>query len=181
MNVFLSILIGGALGAALGYYGKCTSGTCPLTATPWRGMVYGAVLGLIFHSVYGGAGAGSAGESTANVKLISQDQFAAEVTQAGTPVVVDFFATWCGPCKRLSPMLDELAEPLQGRVKFVKVDVDKSPELARQFTIQGVPSLVFFKEGKELDRVVGLPSREMLKNNLERLAGGEKDPAAKPL
>ena len=88
----------------------------------------------------------------------------------GKVVVVDFYATWCGPCKRLSPMLDNLAGPLTNRVKFVKVDVDQSAKLARQFGIDGVPTLIFFKDGKVVDRLVGLPAREALQSKLESLA-----------
>ena len=87
-----SLLIGGGLGAALGYFGKCSSGTCPLTSTWWRGAIYGAVLGLIFYMVSGSSGSASINESTQNVKRISESQFEAEVAQAALPVVVDFYA-----------------------------------------------------------------------------------------
>jgi thioredoxin 1 len=169
MSLILSVLIGGGLGAALGYFGKCSSGTCPLTANWWRGALYGAVLGFLFHAISDRNGSTSA-ESTQNVRLIQEQQFGAEVTQATGPVVVDFFATWCGPCKRLSPMLDNLAGPLTNRVKFIKVDVDQSANLARQFGIEGVPTLIFFKDGKVVDRLVGLPAREALQSKLESLA-----------
>jgi thioredoxin 1 len=169
MSLILSVLIGGGLGAALGYFGKCSAGTCPLTANWWRGALYGAVLGFLFHSVSGRNGSNSA-ESTQNVRLIQEQQFGAEVIQAARPVVVDFFGTWCGPCKRLSPMLDNLAGPLTNRVKFVKVDVDQSAKLARQFGIDGVPTLLFFKDGKVVDKTVGLPARDALQSKLESLA-----------
>lgn len=169
MSLIFSVLIGGGLGAALGYLGKCSSGTCPLTANWWRGALYGAVLGLLFHSVSGRNGSASA-ESTQNVRLIQEQQFEAEVTQAASPVVVDFFATWCGPCKSLSPMLDNLAGPLTNRVKFIKIDVDRSATLAGQFGIEGVPTLIFFKGGKVVDKLVGLPARGALQSKLESLA-----------
>ena len=110
-----SLLIGGGLGAALGYFGKCSSGTCPLTSTWWRGAIYGAVLGLMFHFLSGSGSPASMNESTQNVKRISESQFEAEVTQSVLPVAVDFYATWCGPCKILSPMLDNLAGTQIGR------------------------------------------------------------------
>jgi thioredoxin 1 len=169
MSLIFSVLIGGGLGAALGYFGKCSSGNCPLTANWWRGALYGAVLGFLFHSVSGRNGSDSA-EPTRNVKLIREQQFGTEVAQATGPVVVDFFATWCGPCKRLSPMLDILAGPLTNRVKFLKVDVDQSANLAKQFEVEGVPTLIFFKDGKVLDKMVGLPTAEALKRKLESLA-----------
>jgi thioredoxin 1 len=173
-----SLLVGGALGALLGYFGQCTSGTCPLTSTWWRGALYGGVLGLIFHFVSGGGNTAAMSQSTQNVKRISESQFEAEVTQSPLPVVVDFYADWCGPCRRLAPMLDELAGPLTNRVKFVKVNVDESPNLARRFEIQGIPALVFFRNGSVVDRVVGLPPADLLKQRLEALAAGSPQPAA---
>ncbi len=171
MGLVLSLLIGSGLGAALGYFGKCSSGTCPLTATPWRGMAYGAVLGLVFYYALGQNGGRAVAESSANVKLVSQAQFDAELAQAKTPVVVDFFATWCGPCKKLSPMLDELAGPLTNKVKFLKVDVDQSAQLAERFKIQGVPTLVFFRDSKPVETLVGLPAKSSLEAKLQSLHG----------
>lgn len=169
MSLMLSLLIGGGLGAALGYFGKCSSGACPLTANPWRGALYGAVLGLLFHTAVARNGPGSAAESTANVQLVTQAPFEAELAQAKGPVVVDFFATWCGPCKRLSPMLDELAGTRTNQIKFLKVDVDQSAPLAERFGVQGVPTLVFFQNGKEVDRLVGLPAKDVLAQRLDSL------------
>ncbi len=163
-----SLLLGGALGAALGHFGKCTSGICPLTANWWRGALYGAVLGLLFHAV-ASRNSPNLAESTPNVRLIREEQFGAEVAQAAGPVVVDFFATWCGPCKRLSPMLDDLAGPLTNKVKFLKLDVDQSASLARQFEVEGVPTLLFFRNGAMVNKIVGLPRRDVLKSKLEAL------------
>lgn len=170
MSLILSILVGGGLGAVLGYYGKCASGTCPLTANPWRGAFYGMVLGFLFHSALGRNGSGPAAEATANVKLVNQAQFESALAQTNSAVVVDFYATWCGPCKRLSPMLDELAGPFTNRINFLKVDVDQSPELSQRYGVEGVPTLVFLRNGKEVDRQVGLTSKETLKARLDSLA-----------
>ncbi len=169
MGLILNILIGGGLGAALGYFGKCSSGTCPLTANPWRGALYGVVFGLLFHFASARRSELPALHS-ANVRLVNQDQFNAELSQASGPIVVDFFATWCGPCKNLSPMLDELARPLTNQIKFLKVDVDQSSQLAERFDIQGIPTIVFFRNGKELGRLVGLPAQEAHKQRLDGLA-----------
>jgi thioredoxin 1 len=179
MSLIISVLIGGGLGAAFGHFGKCSSGNCPLTANWWRGALYGAVLGFLFHSVAGRNGSGSA-ESSQNVKLIQEQEFGTEVTQTTGPVVVDFFATWCGPCKRLSPILDSLAGPLTNRVKFFKVDVDQSANLAKQFQVDGVPTLIFFKDGKVMDKMVGLPTTEALKGKLVSLASAGGMAAGKP-
>jgi thioredoxin 1 len=177
LSLALYALVGTGLGAAMGYFGQCTSGTCPLTSTWWRGAIYGAVLGGVFYFVSGQNGSASMNESTGNVKLISQDQFEAEVTQAGLPVLVDFYATWCGPCKRLAPMVDELAGQYSGRIKFVKVNVDASPALAQRFQIEGIPALLFFKKGQIVDRIVGLPAQDALKARLETLAGAAGAPS----
>jgi thioredoxin 1 len=164
------LLAGGGIGAALGHYGKCSSGTCPLTSTWWRGAIYGAVLGGFFYFVSGGSTPASMNKSTANVKLIKEGEFDGEVVQSPLPVVVDFYATWCGPCKRLSPLLDELAGPLAGKIKFVKVNVDEATALSQRFAIQGIPTLLFFKNGKVVDQIVGLPAVDELKTRLDSLA-----------
>ena len=169
--LMISVLIGGGLGALLGYFGKCSSGACPLTANPWRGAIYGALLGGLFYYVSGGSSPAAMNKSTANIKLIKEGEFDAEVAQSSLPVVVDFYATWCGPCKLLAPMLDELAGPLTNRVKFVKINVDEAPNLSQRFDIQAIPTLIFFKNGKVADKLIGLPSKNTLKTRLDSLAG----------
>jgi thioredoxin 1 len=170
-KLMINVLIGGGLGALLGYFGKCSSGACPLTANPWRGAIYGALLGGLFYYVSGGSSPAAMNKSTANIKLIKEGEFDAEVVQSPLPAVVDFYATWCGPCKRLSPMLDELAGPLTNKIKFVKVNVDEAPALSQRFAIQAIPTLLFFKNGKVVDQIVGLPAVDDLKARLDALTG----------
>jgi thioredoxin 1 len=162
----IKLVIGAGLGALLGYFGQCTSGTCPLTANWKRGALYGAVLGLVFHLVIGG----SSYQPPKHVKTIAETSFDAEVLQAGRPVVVDFFATWCGPCKVLSPRLDKLAGEFGDRIKFVAVNVDHAPTLAAKFNVQGIPTLLFFgADGIVTETSVGLLSAEVLRAKLESL------------
>jgi thioredoxin 1 len=103
-----------------------------------------------------------------NVKSVTTDAFEREVLSADLPVVVDFFATWCGPCKMLGPILEKLAASHEGKIKFVKVDVDEEPALAEACDITGVPTLVIVKDGRVMDRVVGLMSPRALEDKLSR-------------
>lgn len=173
-RVLIWLLVGGGIGAALGYFGQCTSGTCPLTANWKRGALFGAVLGLAFSLSSGVPATRSGGESvsTPNVKKLTEQEFEAEVLQASQPVVVDFYADWCGPCRRLAPMLDRAAGQFAGELKVVKVNVDQAPALARKYGIQGIPALKFFRAGSEVGGMVGLPSERDLENRLRQLAGG---------
>ena len=112
-------------------------------------------------------------ESTANVKHITQGEFADEVTRATGPVVVDFYAIWRGPCRELSPLLDDAAGSFTDKIKFFKVNVDESPGLAQNFQIQAIPTVLFFKDGKLADRLTGLTTEADLKARLAVLAGGK--------
>ena len=171
LSLVLSVLVGGGLGAALGFIGKCSSGTCPLTSTWWRGALYGVGLGLMFFVVSGGRGSATMNESTQNVKHITEGEFEAEVLNGASPVVVDFYATWCGPCRALAPVVDELAGQFASKIKFVKINVDEAPVLAQRFEIQGVPTLLLFKDGKVVDTLAGLTSAATLNARLGFLAG----------
>lgn len=170
MNLFLAIAIGAGIGAALGYFGKCTSGACPLTASWQRGAMFGALLGALVYSTSTQRGSASLNESTPNVVRITETEFEAQVEQATSPVVVDFYATWCGPCKVLSPRLEKLAGEFSGKIKFVKVNVDEAQKLAGRFQVSAIPTLIFFKNGKVEDRVTGLLADDQLRLRLDSLA-----------
>jgi thioredoxin 1 len=106
-----------------------------------------------------------------NIVELTEHNFETEILQAGTPVVVDFHAPWCGPCKMIAPLIEQLAIEYAGRLKFAKANVDELPELAAQFQIQGVPTLMLFRDGKSVDAVVGFPGPRALKLWLDRAAG----------
>jgi thioredoxin 1 len=170
LTLLIYLLIGGGVGAGLGYFGRCNSGACPLTANWRRGAFFGALIGLLFYSATGsGANASAMNQSTPNVKHITDSDFNAEVAQSTLPVVVDFYATWCGPCRQLAPTMDSLADQYAGKIKFVKVNVDESPKVAQQFQVEGIPMLLYFKDGKPTDTSVGLLTKTDLIRHLDSL------------
>jgi thioredoxin 1 len=101
---------------------------------------------------------------------INEDSFETEVLQSKLPVLVDFWAEWCGPCKMLAPVLDEIATENGTRAKVVKVNVDQNPALAARFGIQAIPTLLYFANGKLLDRSSGVISKTTIVSRLERLS-----------
>jgi thioredoxin 1 len=90
---------------------------------------------------------------------ISGDQFEQEVLQGGKLTVVDFWAPWCGPCKMLGPIVEELAAEYEGRAKLCKIDTDQNQDIAAQYGIASIPTLIFFKDGNEIGRKIGLSSK----------------------
>ena len=101
---------------------------------------------------------------------LTQHNFPVEVLQASTPVLVDFWAEWCGPCKMIGPVLDELAEEYAGKVKIGKVNIDEQQALAAEYGIRAIPTLLLFNHGQVAEQIVGLRSKRDLKTSFERLA-----------
>ncbi len=97
-----------------------------------------------------------------NIADISESSFDSEVLQATTAVLVDFWAPWCGPCKSIAPVLEELAGEFAGQLKIVKVNVDDNNAVAAKYNIRGIPNLVFFKDGKVVDQIVGSVPKDQL-------------------
>ncbi len=99
--------------------------------------------------------------------IINVNEFKNKVDNKDGLVVVDFFATWCGPCKMLSPVYDSVETEMGNKAEFYKVDIDQSMELAERFVVTTVPTVIVFKDGKEMDRLVGFIPKESLKSKIE--------------
>ena len=105
-----------------------------------------------------------------NVVPLTEQNFPSEVLKSSTPVLVDFWAEWCGPCKMIAPILDELAEEFQGKVKIGKVNIDEQQPLAAQYGIRAIPTLLLFHQGQVAEQIVGLRSKGDLKASFARVA-----------
>ena len=100
---------------------------------------------------------------------LTESGFDQDVTKSATPVLVDMWAAWCGPCRMIAPLIEELAGKYQGKVAFGKLNVDDHPAVAAQFRVMNIPTLLFFKGGREVDRIVGVQPKEELVRRIEKL------------
>ena len=99
---------------------------------------------------------------------VNDKDFTVEVLNADLPVLVDFWATWCGPCRSISPIVEELAKEFTGRIKMTKLNVDENPATPSQYGVRGIPTLILFKDGKILDQIVGAVPKARLKAMIEK-------------
>ena len=102
------------------------------------------------------------------VKQINDSIFEQEVLSSDKPTIVDFWASWCGPCKMLSPVIEELSEELGEKVKFVKVNVDDNPLSSTQYRVASIPTVMIFKDGKVVDTLVGFRPKQSMKTSIEK-------------
>ncbi|UCH44026.1 MAG: thioredoxin [Nitrospiraceae bacterium] len=105
------------------------------------------------------------------VTSVTGENFDQVVLKSANLVMVDFWATWCGPCKIVAPVVEELAKEYEGKVTFAKVNTDENSDLAGQYQIRGIPTLMFFKEGKSVETVVGAVPKAQLKSKIDALLG----------
>jgi len=99
--------------------------------------------------------------------IVTDQNFAAEVEKSRLPVLVDFWAAWCGPCRMVAPVVEQLAKELSGKIRVGKLDVDANQATAGRFRVQSIPSLLIFNDGKEVDRLVGVQSKEAILRRLQ--------------
>jgi len=104
-----------------------------------------------------------------NVKETNEMQFDADVLKSAKPVVVDFWAPWCGPCRMMAPVLDETSKKFEGSVEFRKLNTDENGQLAASLNIMAIPTLIVFNDGKEVDRIVGLVTPAVLESKIKPL------------
>lgn len=102
-----------------------------------------------------------------NLIYINKENFEREVKESNVPVIIDFWAEWCAPCKMMGPVFEELSKEYEGKLKFAKLNTEEEPELASSFNIMGIPSSLVMKDGKEVDRIVGFLPKEMLKQKID--------------
>lgn len=106
-----------------------------------------------------------------NVVTLTDDNFEDEVLNADQPVLVDFWATWCGPCRQIAPIIEDLADDFAGRAKVGKLDVDDNPRVAQEYGVRSIPTLLFFKNGDVEEQLVGAMGKNALAKKLEALSG----------
>ena len=104
-------------------------------------------------------------------QAVFSDTFQSEVLESSTPVVVDFWATWCAPCRALAPTIDKLAQQYEGRAKVVKLDVDKAPDVASEYGVRSIPTVIVFDKGKEAARWVGVQQLPTFTAALDKVLG----------
>ncbi|MDD5218716.1 MAG: thioredoxin [Candidatus Omnitrophica bacterium] len=105
-------------------------------------------------------------------KKFTDGNFQTEVLSSPEPVMVDFWAEWCGPCRMLSPVVEKLAQANQGKLVVGKFNVDENPDVPQKYGIQGIPTLLIFKDGEEVNRIVGFQSQESIQRAIDEVLGG---------
>ena len=112
----------------------------------------------------------------ANPIIVTNDNFESEVIETETPVLVDFYADWCGPCKMMAPIVDELVDEFEGRVKIAKMNVDINQQTSARYSVRSIPTMIIFQGGKPIAQAVGARPKAVLKQGLEEIIAGSPTP-----
>jgi thioredoxin len=107
-------------------------------------------------------------------KKIDKKNFQEEIVDSKIPVIIDFWASWCGPCQMMGPVFEELSKDYKEKLKFTKISTEEEQELANQFQVRGIPCLIITKKGKEIDRITGFAPKETLKQKIDAILEGSK-------
>jgi thioredoxin 1 len=196
IRLLLGVLIGGAIGTVLGYFGKCSSGSCPLTANPFRGAIYGAIVGVLLVSLLSvplqeeakhskdklampkeimeasdneAVGTRERSENSGVIHIDNKSDFEAKVLKASGICLVDLFSDSCPPCRMLAPTISSLADKYSGKVTVCKVNLDRAPAIAREYGVMAIPTVLIIKDGKEVKRLVGLQPESEYAKQLDKL------------
>lgn len=193
-KLIIGVVIGGGIGALLGYFGKCSSGACPLMANPYRGAWYGAIVGLLFPLIFmsvpkekplkpvqrealtaaSPAEKAQAPQQGALLHIESETDFKALVLNVGGIALVDLFSNRCPPCRVLAPTIASLADKYAGKVIVCKVNVDHASAVAERYGIRAIPTVIFLRDGKESKRLVGVLPESDYVTVLDGLIGQDK-------
>jgi thioredoxin 1 len=168
----IGAIVGGLVGGVVGHFGKCASGTCPLTGSPVGGALFGAVIGILLVSAFGG-GQGKFTPSEHVIELEGEEEFG-KVLSENELVLVDFTSDRCPPCRRLKPTIHEIATEYAGKVAVVAVNVDRLVGLAQEHGVRGIPNVQIFKAGKLEKNIVGWKPKKTYAGVLDGLL---KEPA----
>ena len=153
------LLVGAGIGAAMGYFGKCNNGQCPLTANPLRGSLWGLCLALIIaYPMIMDSFRKPIPESENVIHIKTPEELQQLIAGSGKVCLIDFYADWCGPCRRLAPVINQLADEFKGEVSIIKINVDKFSELAGKYGANSIPTVIITKDGKQVEKVIGAGS-----------------------
>ena len=176
-NCVIGALIGGGVGAFAGARRRRATGACRLGTSPFRGALSGALLGFLVVSAFAGCisdpappnakqNATTPAHGAGIVAITTSNEFSEKVLHANVPVLVDLWASWCGPCREQLPIVDRIAENGGSQIRVVKINVDDANDLATSLNVEAIPTLIVFKDGKEQHRFVGVQSAGTLNRAL---------------
>jgi thioredoxin len=163
------LLAGVVIGAAMGYFGKCNNGQCPLTSNPWRGSLWGLCLALIIaYPMIMESFRKPVPESDNIIHIKTPEELQSLISAPGKVCLIDFYADWCGPCRRLAPTLNRIADEFKGKFDVVKINIDKFSELAQKYGANSIPTVIITKDGQQVEKIIGAQSFEQYAEVLEK-------------